>query len=142
MIDQTSLRSLEIERTLRSGDVQGSLLGQLQNCATAMGKRTLRHWLCYPLCHLQAIQQRHDVVSALVDNEPFVNQLQRVLTDIQDIERIIGRIAIDRATPRDIVALGTSAAQADQLVELLVASPEDGRLSRPPDRLSPIPWQP
>lgn len=123
MIDQTSLRSLEIERTLRSGDIQGSLLGQLQHCATAMGKRTLRHWLCYPLCQRSPIQRRHDVVSALVENEPFVNKLQHVLTDIQDIERIIGRVAIDRATPRDIVALGTSAAQADQLTQLLANHP-------------------
>src|SRR5690606_25630799 len=45
VIDQVSLRSLEVEQTIRSGGTDGSLLGVLRDCVTAMGKRQLRQWL-------------------------------------------------------------------------------------------------
>ncbi len=123
VVDQASLRSLEIERTIRSGSTEGSLLGVLQGCATAMGKRTLRHWLCYPLAQRQPIEQRQRVVEAMVADDTFLTQLTDTLDDVQDVERIIARIAVGRATPRDLVALGTSAAQADLLIQLLADRP-------------------
>lgn len=123
VVDQTSLRSLEIERTLRSGSIQGSLLDVLQGCVTAMGKRTLRHWLCYPLAQRKPIEQRQRVVEAMVQDDQFLTQLTTTLDDVQDVERIIARIAVGRANPRDLVALGASAAQADLLVQLLADRP-------------------
>jgi len=61
-VDLTSLRSLEIERTMRSGEVAGSLLGTLQTCVTPMGKRLLREWLCHPLRDREAIEARQRAV--------------------------------------------------------------------------------
>ncbi len=123
LIDQTSLRSLEIEQTLRANTVEGSLLYILQSCRTAMGKRLLRQWLCYPLCDRQAIEARQRIVGAMVDDTRFLDDLRDVLDDIQDIQRIVSRIAVGRATPRDLVALGGSTGQAKRLLELLDQRP-------------------
>lgn len=119
VIDQTSLRSLEIERTLRSNRSAGSLVDVLQDCRTGMGKRLLRQWLCYPLCQRETIEQRQRAVGALVDDSRFLQELRDTLDEIQDVERIIGRIAVQRATPRDLVALGRSCLQARRLAQVL-----------------------
>ncbi|MEX0742546.1 MAG: DNA mismatch repair protein MutS, partial [Phycisphaeraceae bacterium] len=119
LIDQVSLRSLEVERTMRSGEVAGSLLGVLQNCRTAMGKRMLRQWLCYPLTDLKAIEQRQDAVAAFAGDPALASDLNDALEQVQDVQRISGRIAVGRPTPRDLVALGRSVKDVPALLELL-----------------------
>ncbi len=119
VIDQSSLRSLEIERTLRSEQVQGSLLGTLQDCRTPMGKRLLRHWLCYPLRDRALIETRQGIVGAMVHDRLFLDQLRQTLDAVQDIERMTARLSIGRGQPRDLVALGVSCSSAEKIVELL-----------------------
>ena len=123
IIDQTSLRSLEIEQTTRSGKTEGTLLATMQSCRTPMGKRMLRHWLCYPLRDRIAIEGRQRIVGAMVEDTVFLEKLREALEGIQDIQRILGRIAVARGLPRDLVALGTSCAQAAKLVDLLADRP-------------------
>lgn len=119
VIDQTSLRSLEVERTLRTGQTDGSLLGVMTGCVTSMGKRLMRNWLCYPLCSRVAIEARQKSVAALVNDSRFLDELRTQLGNVQDVQRIAGRIAVGRALPRDLVALGISAAQSMALAHLL-----------------------
>ena len=142
VIDQTSLRSLEIERTMRSGEVAGSLLGVINQCVTAMGKRTLRQWLCYPLCQKEPIELRQRAVGAMVEDSRFLNELRDVLDKVHDIERISARIAVGRATPRDLVALGNSAARAHDICELLAERPSvvayHDRLAEVTERLTDL----
>ena len=126
VVDQTSLTSLEVERTIRSGETAGSLLGALQGCVTAMGKRLLRHWLCYPLRERAAIEKRQDAVAALVADTALEGRLREALDGVQDVERIAARLGVGRATPRDLVALGTSAGRARALADLLAESPALG----------------
>ncbi|MFW6060156.1 MAG: DNA mismatch repair protein MutS, partial [Phycisphaeraceae bacterium] len=123
VIDQTSLRSLEVERTLRTASTDGALLGVFRGCATAMGKRLLRHWLCYPLRDRAEIEQRQDAVQTLVDDERLRESLHEALDGVQDVQRITARLAVNRALPRDLVALGRSAQQATQLTDLLADRP-------------------
>ncbi|MBI1368441.1 MAG: DNA mismatch repair protein MutS [Planctomycetes bacterium] len=123
VIDQTSLRSLEIERTLRTGETKGSLLGALQDCRTAMGKRALRQWLCYPLADKAKIIDRQDAVAAIVDDATFRADLTKRLDAVQDVERISGRVAIGRPSPRDLVGLGNSLTDVNKLIDLLDARP-------------------
>ncbi len=123
VVDQTSLRSLEVERTIRSNSTQGTLLGVFQKCATPMGKRLLRQWLCYPLADKQAIKTRQRTVGAMIEDAAFRDALSTVLDSIQDVQRILSRVAIGRATPRDLVALAISLAQGPRLAELLEARP-------------------
>jgi DNA mismatch repair protein MutS len=123
VIDSVSLRSLEIERTLRSGGVEGSLLGAMQDCVTAMGKRSLRQWLCYPLSDRAAIEARQDAVATLVNEPELLTKLRAALDSVQDVQRILARMAVNRALPRDLVGLGTSARQARALADLLDGRP-------------------
>ncbi len=123
VVDQTSLRSLEVERTIRSNGTQGTLLGVFQKCSTPMGKRLMRQWLCYPLADKQAIQTRQRTVGAMIEDPAFREALSTVLDSIQDVQRILSRVAIGRATPRDLVALSISVAQGPRLADLLDARP-------------------
>jgi len=126
VIDQTSMRSLEIDRTLRTGQTEGALIGVFTGPsapATAMGKRLLRQWLCYPLSDRGAIEQRQSVVQAMVDDSRFRRELRDAIDPVQDIERIAARLAVGRATPRDLVALGRSVAQARAVQDVLADRP-------------------
>ncbi|MEM1446182.1 MAG: DNA mismatch repair protein MutS [Planctomycetota bacterium] len=127
VIDQTSLASLEVERTLRDRSTNGSLLGVLGNngraCATAMGKRKLRDWLCFPLTSKDDILDRQRVVVAMVDDDRFVRELGEALDGVHDIPRLIARLSVNRASPRDLVALGQSAAAVQRIVEALEQRP-------------------
>ncbi|MEM1109826.1 MAG: DNA mismatch repair protein MutS [Planctomycetota bacterium] len=129
IVDQASLASLEVEQTLRAGDAEGSLLAVLRRggvsggCVTAMGKRRLRDWLCYPLADRGAIEDRQRVVQSLVDDSRFADELAGALDGVHDVPRIIARLAVSRALPRDLVALGKSVGQAEALAEVLAERP-------------------
>ncbi|MFG0328392.1 MAG: DNA mismatch repair protein MutS [Phycisphaerales bacterium] len=122
-VDQVSLRSLEIERTMRTGEVAGTLLGVLQCAITPMGKRLLRDWLCFPLRDADRIRARQRAVSAFVEDREFLHRFETILREIQDVSRIAGRVVLRRATPRDLVALGRSVAPISRLRDLLEARP-------------------
>jgi DNA mismatch repair protein MutS len=129
VVDAVSLRSLEVERTLRGGEgAAGSLLGVFLgaggkgSCRTAMGKRLLREWLCRPLRDIAKIEERQRCVRALVEDASLSQRVGEALGDVQDIARIAGRVALGRATPRDMVGLATSLAAAARLVEVLEGS--------------------
>ncbi len=139
VIDAVSLRSLEIERTLRAPvggaagtapTIDGSLLGVFLGsaaggrglCRTAMGKRLLRDWLCRPLRDAAQIAGRQDIVEHLIASPLLSGELNRLLATVQDVARIAGRLALGRATPRDLVAVAHSTAAARELA-LLADSP-------------------
>jgi len=122
-IDGASLRSLEVERTMRSGSTEGSLIAALQQCRTPMGKRLLRQWLCFPLCNRPAIEARQRCVAALVGDRDFAARLDAHLSGVQDIARIAARTALGRATPRDLVALAHSTLRLAALVDELADRP-------------------
>jgi len=126
VIDPASLRSLEIDRTLRTGQTEGALLGIFKGPsapATSMGKRLLRHWLCYPLSDRGGIEQRQGVVQSMIDDSRFRRELKEAIDPVQDIERIAARLAVGRATPRDLVALGRSVGQAKAVQDVLSDRP-------------------
>ncbi len=118
-IDASTLRHLEIERTMRSGQTDGSLLDTLQSCVTPMGRRMLRDWLCFPLTRIDAITARHDIVAAFLADGDARSDLSDTVGRIQDVARIASRAAMGRATPRDLVALGRSIGQLPALRERL-----------------------
>ncbi len=122
-IDATSLRSLEVERTMRTGETDGSLMGVfLRHVRTPMGKRLLRDWLCFPLRDIDAISARQQTVEALMEDRETARLLGERLGAMNDVARIAGRMNMGRATPRDLVALGRSAAALDDLHTLLAAN--------------------
>ena len=137
VIDAVSLRALEVERTMRTGQTQGSLLETLNDCRTAMGKRTLRRWLCFPLCDRERIEARQAIVAALTHEPAFNDNLARRLDTVQDIQRMASRLAIGRPSPRDLVGLGASVREVDALVELLAERPALKGMHEAMGRLAP-----
>jgi DNA mismatch repair protein MutS len=126
IVDAVSLRSLEIERTIRGqGTTEGSLLGVFLESGvvrTPMGKRLLRSWLCRPLRRVDRIVERQRCVQALVDDRALAERLDRPLAEMQDVARIAGRVALARCTPRDVVGLAQSIRAASRLAHELEGS--------------------
>ncbi len=101
-VDQATRRSLEISRTLRDGRREGSLLGVLDQCVTAMGSRLLADWVANPLTDRAAICARLDAVEEFVGNPTLVSDLREALRNVYDLERLLSRAVVGRATPRDL----------------------------------------
>jgi len=119
LIDHSTWRSLEIERTLRTGDRRGTLLHAVDRTTHPMGARRLRHWLCNPLVNLDAIVARQDAVAALVEADAPRHDLRRRCNHLADLERITARIALGRANPRDLLGLGRTLGQLPDFRRLL-----------------------
>ncbi len=119
VIDPASLRSLEVERTIRSNNVEGSLVGSLDVSRTPMGSRLIRNWLLFPLRDPAAIETRLAAVSDLIASDAVLDQLRLICTDCGDIERIAARICCRRATPRDLLTLARSLDTLPVVIKLL-----------------------
>jgi len=119
LIDHNTWRSLEIERTLRSGAREGSLLAAIDRTVHAPGARCLRRWLCNPLVEADAVIARHDAVAAMVENERVRAAVRNGLRGCSDIERITARVALARANPRDLAGLGQTLSMLPGLREQL-----------------------
>ena len=118
-LDHTTLRSLEIERTLRDGRTDGSLLGSIDKTVTAMGARQFRLWVCYPLNDLGQIEGRQDAVGELVQMDSVCDSIRKQLGGLADIERISTRISTGRASPRDLLGLAEALRQMPGIGKLL-----------------------
>ena len=118
-IDQTSLRSLEILRTIRTESKKGSLLDCLDETVTAAGGRMIRAWLCMPLSDLGAIELRQDGVEELKNADSRLADARKVMSAVADTERIAARISTFRVTPPDLVALAATLRQIPHLREIL-----------------------
>jgi DNA mismatch repair protein MutS len=118
LIDPTTLKHLEVvESTL--GGRAGSLLDEIDRTTTPMGCRLLRTWLLRPLTSLEAIRDRLDAVEELAVRTTDRGKLREALQTIQDLERLISRIALSTAGPRDLVALSRSLATVPRVRLLL-----------------------
>jgi DNA mismatch repair protein MutS len=118
-IDPASWRSLEIDRTIRSGGTEGSLLSAIDRTRTSMGGRLLRQWLRTPLYDLEHITARQSAIGALMEAPAALRSVVEKLDDVCDIERIIGRVAVGRVGPRDLAALSKCLSSLPALLDQL-----------------------
>ncbi|HEV2430232.1 MAG TPA: DNA mismatch repair protein MutS [Burkholderiales bacterium] len=118
-LDAATRRNLELTETLR-GEPAPTLFSLLDECATGMGSRLLRHWLHQPLRDQQAVARRHDAVEALKDRN-----VQKTLKRFSDVERITSRLALKSVRPRELAGLRDS---LRLLPELRQALPDATRL--------------
>jgi DNA mismatch repair protein MutS len=110
-LDEMTRRNLELVESLRGGTSEGTLLAVLDRTVTPMGARLLRQWLLAPLVERTAIEARLDAVEALVREATARDALRSALDGVRDIERLGGKAAAGRATPRELAALGASLAR-------------------------------
>ncbi len=108
IVDSQSRQNLELERNIRSGSKQGTLIAVLDKTATAMGGRRLKQWLRYPLCSAPAIGQRLDAVEEALGLSEKRRQLAQYLESVYDLERLNSKIAMGHANARDLTALKKS----------------------------------
>jgi DNA mismatch repair protein MutS len=103
VMDAATRRNLEIDRNLVGGDTH-TLMSVMDRCRTPMGSRLLRRWLHRPLTRLETLEQRLDALEALRDNYRF-ETVRDLLKPIGDVERIMTRVALGSARPRDLCRL-------------------------------------
>jgi DNA mismatch repair protein MutS len=107
-LDAAAQRNLELVQRLGGGSGPGTLLHALDRTVTAMGRRTLRFWLLHPLRDVAEIGRRLDAVEELARRPLFREGLRAALRRVYDLERLAARTVAQRATPRELGALGAS----------------------------------
>lgn len=109
-LDEMTRRNLELVESMRGGETSGTLLGVLDRTLTPMGARLLRQWLLAPLVDRSRIDARLAAVDALSDS--LVRSAMRESLDgVRDVERLAGKAAAGRISPRELRALGDSIAR-------------------------------
>ena len=106
ILDAATRRNLEIDRTLNGGE-EHTLYAIYDSTVTAMGARHLRRWLHRPINNALEIEERLEAVEQLASGYQF-EPLRDTLRDIADLERILSRVALRSARPRDLSRLGNS----------------------------------
>ena len=118
-IDSSTRRNLEITETMREKARRGSLLGVLDKTKTSMGARKIKQWLEKPLINPIEINKRLYSVDELTKNIMLCDELRELLSGIYDMSRIMSRISLNSASPRDMVALKASLLKLPELNYLL-----------------------
>ncbi len=119
-MDAASRKNLELDCNL-SGGRDNTLLDVIDHCATSMASRLLRRWLNRPLQDLATLEARQSSIGGLQDNYLY-EQLHGHLKQIGDMERILTRVALRSARPRDLTRLRTALAALPQVQPLLAVA--------------------
>ena len=117
ILDSISRRNLEIDRNL-AGTQENTLSAVFDHCSTPMGSRLLKRWLHRPIRNVEQLRLRQQVVSSLIENYHY-EKLQELLEQIGDLERIVSRIGLRSARPRDLVKLRAGLGLLPELQKLL-----------------------
>ena len=124
VLDAVTVRNLELIEPLFSGAGEGATLFRCLDCTvTPMGKRLLRAWMLRPSIDLAEIKQRHDAVEGMVQDLVGREELRRSMEGILDLERLLSRVTLETANPRDLLALASSLAKLPALRSALSRFP-------------------
>jgi DNA mismatch repair protein MutS len=120
VLDAATVRNLELVEPLFAGERRDStLIYVLDKTCTGMGGRLLRRRLLNPSCDRAEIEARLDEVAELANKIIARADLRKVLGDIQDLERLLAKVTLGTATPRDLLGLGRSLSQLPRVAALL-----------------------
>lgn len=134
-MDAATRRNLELTRNL-SGETENTLIEILDKCKTSMGQRMLKRWLHHPPRDHNVIFQRQNAVTEML-NTGYLD-VQSLLKQIGDIERIMARLALRNARPRDFSRLATALASLPELQEIMQVF-QDAHLSSLANTISTFP---
>ena len=121
-LDAVTVRNLELIEPLFTGeDSQTTLLWAIDACQTPMGKRLLRATLLRPAKNVPELCTRYDAIEEAVQDLRKRADLRRSLDGLLDLERLLGRVAVDSAGPRDLIALARSLGRLPTVAEAVAA---------------------
>ncbi|MEF8832897.1 MAG: DNA mismatch repair protein MutS, partial [Candidatus Thermoplasmatota archaeon] len=118
-LDATTLKNLEIFRSLRERSKEGTLLSVLDETVTAMGSRRLRNWLQQPLLDLEKIKSRLEAVEILTDSLFLRDDLREEMDGLYDLERLISRVVYGNADARDLLAIEDALSKIPAVKQML-----------------------
>ena len=107
-LNSTAISNLELLSNIQTKKEKGSLFWYLNRTETPMGKRKLRSWIERPLMNVTHIKARHDVVNIFLDNFIDRADLIRLLNQVYDIERLVGRLSFGNIDAKDLVQIRDS----------------------------------
>lgn len=102
-LDRFTVRSLELVGTMNEGG--RSLLNVIDDTTTPMGGRLMHRWLLFPLIHAESIRQRLNIVEYFFRDPDMAEVIEESMHQVGDMERIISKVAVGRANPREIIQL-------------------------------------
>lgn len=137
ILDYSTKRNLEITFSMNDGSREGSLISILDKTQTAMGGRLLKKWISAPLRDIDPIKKRHDSVEEFLKNKKVRKELNELLKEIGDLERLISRICTGRATPREVVTVKLSLRKIPDIKNLLTDS-KTNTIKNICDQLNPL----
>lgn len=105
-LDRFTIRNLELYNGQSPQSV--TLLDIIDKTISPMGSRTLKRWIALPLKNLQKIQQRHEIITSLLQKKDIYEKIREKLNEISDIERLISKVATQKITPRELIQLKNS----------------------------------
>ncbi|HEV2703731.1 MAG TPA: DNA mismatch repair protein MutS [Steroidobacteraceae bacterium] len=126
VLDAATRRNLELDSSL-SGNTDATLFALIDRCITAMGSRQLRRWLNRTLTDQAQLRQRYQAIAALIDRRRF-EALRQPLEGIGDVERILARVALRSARPRDLAQLRSAVALLPDLAAAAAGPAADSPL--------------
>ena len=121
-IDYSTRKNLELTTNLSDGTSSYTLLEVMNHTKTAMGSRLLRRRLEEAVCSKEVLEKRLDAVETLLKNEKTLSSMRSSLALISDMQRLIARIAMQKATARDLIILSKSIKEAIVLIALSTKS--------------------
>ncbi len=119
ILDETTIKNLELLRNLRDDSTVNTLLEVLDKTITSMGGRLLKKWIINPLIKENQIIKRQNAVTLFYTNQNILNKIEKSLRKVMDLERLVARIVMDKATPKDLVSLKLSLTGANEVHEIL-----------------------
>tara|TARA_B100001063_G_scaffold118912_1_gene111053 strand:+ start:5442 stop:8009 length:2568 start_codon:yes stop_codon:yes gene_type:complete len=105
-IDSFTLKNLEIIESNHPNGI--ALLEIIDQTLSPMGSRLMRNWLLFPLLDLNQISYRQEAIEYILSDDSFHNNLNSEITKIGDLERIIGKVALRRINPRELLQLSSA----------------------------------
>jgi len=137
ILDAATRRNLELTQNI-GGGWDNTLMSVLDNTSTAMGSRLLQRWIHQPSRDHHLIGQRHKTIASFIEQQN-IEPLQDLLKSVGDIERVLGRIALRSARPRDFAKLRNTLAHLPACQKLLQENNECDRLMQLAQEISEFP---
>ncbi len=122
VIDSNTLRNLELVRTIGGDKGKGTFLHSLDETKSPMGKRLIRNWIIRPLVDRREIDLRLSAVAEFLESGKLMDDLGEILTNIGDLERLAGRLGMEKASPRDLLAISDSLGNIPVLLDMIKTS--------------------